>query len=114
MPGFDPAVPPRQLHVAQGPRAAMPPLWWVPRPTGSTMTTRQPLAHKTWGKAGRGWHLVPKHWPKDRDTLEGQERILGLAAYGAILCLQEYGVPFMETSAKTGMNVELAFLAIAK
>lgn len=27
---------------------------------------------------------------------------------------QEYGVPFMETSAKTGMNVELAFLAIAR
>lgn len=27
---------------------------------------------------------------------------------------QEYGVPFMETSAKTGANVELAFLAIAK
>ncbi|VFV45885.1 ras-related protein rab-37-like [Lynx pardinus] len=26
---------------------------------------------------------------------------------------REYGVPFMETSAKTGMNVELAFLAIA-
>ncbi|XP_074827600.1 ras-related protein Rab-37 isoform X1 [Natator depressus] len=27
---------------------------------------------------------------------------------------REYGVPFMETSAKTGMNVELAFRAIAK
>ncbi|KAK1163908.1 ras-related protein Rab-37-like isoform X1 [Acipenser oxyrinchus oxyrinchus] len=27
---------------------------------------------------------------------------------------REYGVPFMETSAKTGVNVELAFLAVAK
>uniref|UniRef100_A0A8C5R2T4 small monomeric GTPase n=1 Tax=Leptobrachium leishanense TaxID=445787 RepID=A0A8C5R2T4_9ANUR len=27
---------------------------------------------------------------------------------------KEYGVPFMETSAKTGMNVELAFVAVAK
>uniref|UniRef100_A0A8D0H4U7 small monomeric GTPase n=1 Tax=Sphenodon punctatus TaxID=8508 RepID=A0A8D0H4U7_SPHPU len=30
------------------------------------------------------------------------------------LVLQEYGVPFMETSAKSGLNVELAFTAIAK
>ncbi|KAG8446338.1 hypothetical protein GDO86_013971, partial [Hymenochirus boettgeri] len=27
---------------------------------------------------------------------------------------KEYGVPFLETSAKTGANVELAFLAVAK
>lgn len=74
----------------------------------------QPLAHKPWGKAGRGRHLVPKTQPGDRDDSEGQEGILGLAADRAVLPLQEYGVPFMETSAKTGMNVELAFLAIAK
>lgn len=29
-------------------------------------------------------------------------------------CLQEYGLPFMETSAKMGLNVDLAFTAIAK
>ncbi|XP_065392810.1 ras-related protein Rab-26 isoform X3 [Macaca fascicularis] len=28
--------------------------------------------------------------------------------------IQEYGLPFMETSAKTGLNVDLAFTAIAK
>ncbi|XP_068100428.1 ras-related protein Rab-26-like [Hyperolius riggenbachi] len=27
---------------------------------------------------------------------------------------KEYGVPFMETSAKSGLNVDLAFMAIAK
>uniref|UniRef100_A0A0B6YTR5 Small monomeric GTPase n=1 Tax=Arion vulgaris TaxID=1028688 RepID=A0A0B6YTR5_9EUPU len=27
---------------------------------------------------------------------------------------KEYGVPFMETSAKTGVNVELAFMAVAR
>lgn len=74
----------------------------------------QPLAYKTRGKAERGCHLVPKSGPGSSDNLEGQESILGLAADRAVLLLQEYGVPFMETSAKTGMNVELAFLAIAK
>lgn len=37
-----------------------------------------------------------------------------LPLFLALFSFQEYGVPFMETSAKTGMNVELAFLAIAK
>ncbi|XP_065776331.1 ras-related protein Rab-26 isoform X5 [Muntiacus reevesi] len=36
---------------------------------------------------------------------------LAKAAHG---CLQDYGLPFMETSAKTGLNVDLAFTAIAK
>ncbi|XP_077315052.1 ras-related protein Rab-37 isoform X4 [Lithobates pipiens] len=27
---------------------------------------------------------------------------------------KEYGIPFMETSAKTGINVELAFMAVAR
>ncbi|XP_052615039.1 ras-related protein Rab-26 isoform X1 [Peromyscus californicus insignis] len=43
---------------------------------------------------------------------------LGLPPFGQHLagssCLQEYGLPFMETSAKTGLNVDLAFTAIAK
>ncbi|XP_045848499.1 ras-related protein Rab-26 isoform X7 [Meles meles] len=43
---------------------------------------------------------------------------LGLSPPGRHLagstCLQEYGLPFMETSAKTGLNVDLAFTAIAK
>lgn len=30
------------------------------------------------------------------------------------LTLQEFGVPFMETSARSGLNVELAFTAVAK
>ena len=28
--------------------------------------------------------------------------------------VQEFGVPFMETSARSGLNVELAFTALAK
>lgn len=28
--------------------------------------------------------------------------------------IQEYGTAFMETSAKTGLNVDLAFMAIAR
>ncbi|KAI3359214.1 hypothetical protein L3Q82_002745 [Scortum barcoo] len=31
-----------------------------------------------------------------------------------VLTLQEFGVPFMETSARSGLNVELAFTAVAK
>lgn len=107
--------PPRQLHIAQRPRTTVPsPLMGAQTCLALAWAAWQPLAHKTWGKAGMGLHLVPKLQPGDRDNSEGQEGISGLAADGAVLPLQEYGVPFMETSAKTGMNVELAFLAIAK
>lgn len=34
--------------------------------------------------------------------------------FGFFYSTQEYGVAFMETSAKTGVNVELAFMAIAR
>lgn len=64
------------------------------------------------GQDKEGMTLKP--CPGYRDDSEGQESILGIAINGVMLLLQEYGVPFMETSAKTGMNVELAFLAIAK
>lgn len=44
--------------------------------------------------------------------------MLGLLPFGrhhaGSSCLQEFGLPFMETSAKTGLNVDLAFTAIAK
>lgn len=32
----------------------------------------------------------------------------------SVFCVQEFGVPFMETSARSGLNVELAFTAVAK
>jgi len=32
----------------------------------------------------------------------------------SMIYLQEYSVAFMETSAKTGMNVDLAFMAVAR
>lgn len=54
---------------------------------------------------------------------EGEEGVLEMVTFGLSPCaqhpagssyLQEYGLPFMETSAKTGLNVDLAFTAIAK
>ncbi|XP_052053107.1 ras-related protein Rab-26 isoform X2 [Apodemus sylvaticus] len=54
---------------------------------------------------------------------EGEEGALEILTLGLPPCaqhpagssyLQEYGLPFMETSAKTGLNVDLAFTAIAK
>lgn len=41
-------------------------------------------------------------------------RVLLLTAVCSPSFIQEYSVPFMETSAKTGVNVELAFTAVAK
>lgn len=50
-----------------------------------------------------------------------QPELMCMVVYSALLtgvcspsCPQEYSVPFMETSAKTGVNVELAFTAVAK
>lgn len=41
-------------------------------------------------------------------------RVVLLTAVCSPAFIQEYSVPFMETSAKTGVNVELAFTAVAK
>lgn len=60
-------------------------------------------AAQHWGTPGRGCRKGAV-----------QSGVLGLDTNGSVLPSQEYGVPFMETSAKTGMNVELAFLAIAR
>lgn len=54
---------------------------------------------------------------------EGEEGLLEIVTLGpppyaqhlaGSSYLQEYGLPFMETSAKSGLNVDLAFTAIAK
>ncbi|KAM5328496.1 ras-related protein Rab-26 isoform 3-T3 [Glossophaga mutica] len=44
----------------------------------------------------------------------GEEGGWGETGQASSSCLQEYGLPFMETSAKMGLNVDLAFTAIAK
>lgn len=52
---------------------------------------------------GKGQEVECWHAPDELG--ENQERCF---------CVQEFGVPFMETSAKSGLNVELAFTAVAK
>jgi hypothetical protein len=37
-----------------------------------------------------------------------------LLLFITLIFAQEYGVAFMETSAKTGVNVDLAFMAVAR
>uniref|UniRef100_A0A493TSN2 RAB37, member RAS oncogene family n=1 Tax=Anas platyrhynchos platyrhynchos TaxID=8840 RepID=A0A493TSN2_ANAPP len=80
----------------------------------ATHSARCPDLHGTGGTAGRGRDPVPKPHPAKGGDFGGAGGGLGLPPDGAVPPSQEYGVPFMETSAKTGMNVELAFLAIAK
>lgn len=65
-----------------------------------------------WGEVGEGKVALVEEWTKiPTDT----EHITVKRLVSAFLfLLKEYGVPFMETSARTGINVELAFLAIAK
>ncbi|XP_032316078.1 ras-related protein Rab-26 isoform X1 [Camelus ferus] len=59
------------------------------------------LAKVSWGlQHGQGVPLRLQGWGCPHQSAAG--------------CLQEYGLPFMETSAKTGLNVDLAFTAIAK
>lgn len=82
----------------------------MPRPAWLLQGSTAVLQNLGEGREG----VTLKPCPGYRGDSEGQEGILGIATDGVMLLLQEYGVPFMETSAKTGMNVELAFLAIAK
>lgn len=66
-------------------------------------------------EAGKGrQRLLVNHRPL-HGAWQLQVAVLSIVNYSSnVFPSQEYGVPFMETSAKTGVNVELAFLAVAK
>lgn len=89
--------------------------WGVPGPALTKVPTPGGLCPGTCGEAGgRGeagqGELGWGGWCASTPGLWGLSRPCQ-AAHG---CLQDYGLPFMETSAKTGLNVDLAFTAIAK
>lgn len=48
-------------------------------------------------------------WEKSKENTS-----MRVSVEGDLASVQEFGVPFMETSAKSGLNVELAFTAVAK
>ncbi|NWQ83754.1 RAB37 protein, partial [Columbina picui] len=85
-------------------------------PTGCKRLLK--LSTSSWGSCYRWkrllgiwpWYVLTLSFPWQADV--SSERAVRTED-GASLA-REYGVPFMETSAKTGMNVELAFLAVAK
>lgn len=87
-----------------------PPLWWLVFSSYCFLTVRHGCRE---GREDRGWREAGEGMYDSSMWLYRQQQSHSTSSSN-VFPSQEYGVPFMETSAKTGVNVELAFLAIAR